>query len=132
LTGPNGFTINGPSGGDASHIGSAGDVNGDGIDALIIGAPDATTGFAFVPGQAFIIFGKKTAFSATINLASLSASDGMVINGVEHGGSFGASVAGVGDINNDGIDDVLIGAPDHHGAGPSFCGQAFVIFGSNT
>ena len=80
-----------------SAVDNAGDVNGDGYDDVIIGAPRPTNvGYAYVYHNS--ASGLATSFS-------WRESD-------EKGGSsYGAAVAGVGDVNNDGYDDVLVGAP---------------------
>ncbi|MFO0844641.1 MAG: FG-GAP-like repeat-containing protein [Gemmataceae bacterium] len=132
LDGAVGFTINGPDSGTASRMSAAGDVNGDGIGDLLVGAPGAKTAPAFVPGKAYVIFGKATGFPAVLNLDSFTAADGMVVVGADHGGKLGDSVAGVGDVNSDGIDDILIGAPGMAPDGPAFKGKAFVVFGSRS
>jgi hypothetical protein len=79
-----------------SAIDNAGDVNGDGYDDVIIGAPRPTNvGYAYV---------FHNSASGLTNSFSWRGSD-------EKGGSsFGTAVAGVGDVNNDGYDDVLVGA----------------------
>ncbi|ELR99332.1 S-layer family protein [Gloeocapsa sp. PCC 73106] len=130
LNGSNGFTINGINSFDQSgvSVSSAGDINGDGIDDLIIGAPNAdTNGFA---GQSYVVFGRNGGFSASLNLSTLNGSNGFAINGVTSGDSSGSSVSSAGDINGDGIDDLIIGA---HYADPngSYSGQSYVVFGSN-
>ncbi|PKO06090.1 MAG: hypothetical protein CVU41_08230 [Chloroflexi bacterium HGW-Chloroflexi-3] len=81
-----------------SAVDNAGDVNGDGYDDVIIGAPRPTNiGYAYV---------YQNSDSGLTSSFSWRGSD-------EKGGSsFGATVAGVGDVNNDGYDDVLVGAPN--------------------
>ena len=112
-----GFRVIGPSTGSwlGYSVSRAGDVNGDGIDDLVIGA----YGYNSSKGAAYVIFGKQGTF-ADINLAktSLSASQqGFRVTGAAKGNQFGYSVSNIGDQNYDGIDDVLIGAP---GAGVSY------------
>jgi len=123
LNGTNGFILNGISGrsyGDIS-VSGAGDVNDDGIDDILIGAclgnDDA--------GQSYVVFGNKEPRPAVINLVDLTGANGFAINGAKEGDFSGKSVHGVGDVNDDGIDDVIIGAPGGNG----FSGQSYVIFG---
>jgi hypothetical protein len=127
-SGSGGFVINGVSADDRSgrSVASAGDVNGDGLDDLIVGA-SADDPNGSLSGASFIIFGKNS--TSTVELSAVEAgTGGFVINGVSSGDSSGGSVAGAGDINGDGLDDVIVGA---YGDDPngSFSGASFVIFG---
>jgi hypothetical protein len=119
-----------------SSVNGAGDVNGDGIDDLIVGAEEARPHgwYETGVGQSYVIFGRQGAhaFPAVFALASLlpggggDGSAGFAVNGVEHDDYAGSAVAGAGDVNGDGIDDILIGAEDHPDPG-----QAYVLFGRN-
>ena len=94
-------------------VASAGDVNGDGIDDLVIGAPGANAGGYVDAGASYVVFGKAGGFDASFDLASLATGDGstgFVINGVAEQDKSGVSVASAGDVNGDGIDDLIIGA----------------------
>jgi Ca2+-binding RTX toxin-like protein len=132
FNGSNGARINGIRAGDNSgfSVSNAGDVNADGIDDIIIGAPSADPNGAD-SGQSYVVFGRTTGFAADINLADLNGSNGARINGIAAGDRSGASVSGAGDVNGDGVDDLLIGAP---GANPNGrdSGQSFVVFGRRT
>ncbi len=124
LNGTNGFTITGAgsfrNGVSASN---AGDLNGDGIDDLVVGTGRANSG----RGEAYVIFGTDGGFSATINAFLLDGSNGFIIRGDADFQNVGESVSSAGDINGDGIDDLLIGA---FGSGNSFTeGETFVLFG---
>ena len=81
-------------------LASAGDVNGDGYDDLLIGADEHDAGAGPV-GGAFLYTGSASGLSATPAWSAL---------GEESNDRFGHSVAGVGDIDNDGFDDIVIGA----------------------
>ena len=125
LNGPNGFVINGVSAGDYSgtSVSVAGDINGDGIDDLIIGAPYANT------GASYVVFGSNLGLPSPLNLSGLNGSNGFVITGSSANDFSGNSVSAAGDINGDGIDDLVIGAP---GASPveAYSGASYVVFGS--
>lgn len=127
LNGTNGFAINGIAESDYSgfSVSSAGDFNGDGIDDLIISAPFAETS----AGQSYIVFGSKEGFSANINLSSLDGINGSVLNGVNPNNYSGNSVSGAGDINGDGVDDLIIGAPYADPNGNTNSGSSYVVFG---
>ncbi|MEH1927871.1 beta strand repeat-containing protein [Nostoc sp.] len=126
LNGTNGFAINGIKADDGSGISvsSAGDINGDGIADLIIGAPNASPNGAS-SGQSYVVFGSKSGFGAQLNLSTLNGTNGFAINGINAKDESGTSVSSAGDINGDGFDDLIIGAPD---AGTK-SGQSYVLFG---
>ena len=90
----------GPS--DASRFGhfvnNAGDVNGDGFEDILVGAPKGTASI-LRSGTAYLYSGQDGALIYTFE-------------GQLQGDDFGASVSPAGDVNGDGFDDVLIGATD--------------------
>ena len=111
LDGSDGFRINGESGEDLSGISvsSAGDFNGDGYDDIIIGAPGAARNGIY-SGSSYVVFGKESGFSGTIELSELDSSDGFRIDGESTYENSGRSVSSAGDVNDDGYDDIIIGA----------------------
>ncbi|EDX87386.1 FG-GAP repeat domain protein [Synechococcus sp. PCC 7335] len=135
LDGSNGFVLNGISEGDrsGSSVSGAGDVNGDGFDDLIISAPGADIN-GTMSGQSYVVFGSDTGFDAALELSSLDGSNGFVLNGINEYDYFGSSVSGAGDINGDGFDDLIIGAPgaDPYRGFPLSIGESYVVFGSDT
>jgi hypothetical protein len=117
-----GFVINGIDPFDYSGMGvsGAGDVNGDGLDDVIVGAPLADPAGNMWAGESYVVFGK--ADGTTVNLTAVAAgSGGFVINGIDPYDRSGRSVSGTGDVNGDGLADVIVGAP-YVNPGPLFYG----------
>ncbi|AUB38875.1 Ca2+-binding protein, RTX toxin-related [Nostoc flagelliforme CCNUN1] len=134
LNGSNGFVINGINEGDYSgvFVSNAGDINGDGIDDLIIGANGASPNGKYRAGGSYVVFGKTSGFGSVLNLSSLDGSNGFVINGINEFDFSGNSVSNAGDINGDGIDDLIIGASGASLNGQRQAGKSYVVFGSNS
>ncbi|MEO1145605.1 MAG: Ig-like domain-containing protein [Cyanobacteria bacterium J06638_22] len=131
LDGSNGFVLNGIDAGDRSgySVSGAGDINGDGIDDLIIGADGADPN-GNTSGASYVVFGSDQGFAASLNLSTLDGSNGFVLNGIAAGDTSGGSVSGAGDINGDGIDDLIIGAYRANPNGNN-SGKSYVVFGSD-
>ncbi len=127
LDGTNGFQINGQFPNDQSgfSVASAGDVNGDGYDDLIIGT--GRTGYA-AAGPSYVVFGKASAFTANLELSALDGSNGFQISGEAVFDRSGYSVASAGDVNDDGYDDLIIGAFGADANGVN-AGATYVVFG---
>jgi VCBS repeat-containing protein len=127
LDGATGFRIDGIGSGDESGfaVSAAGDVNGDGFDDLLIGAYRADADGKLVAGESYVVFGKAGSFGSSIDLSSLNGANGFRIDGINAGDQSGFSVSAAGDVNGDGIDDLVIGAPE----ASSGAGAAYVLFG---
>jgi hypothetical protein len=126
LDGANGFRLAGEAAGDlAGRVSSAGDANGDGYDDFIIGVSNADPNGSG-SGASYLVFG-ASAFAADIDLSALDGSNGFKLSG-ELAGDGAGMVSGAGDVDGDGYDDLIIGAPgaDHNGA---HSGTSYVIFG---
>ena len=104
-------------------VSRAGDVNGDGYDDILIGAPE-NDGNGTNAGQAYLILGKAPGWSMDIDLSAADAS----FIGEDEFDNAGRSVSGAGDVNGDGYDDILIGASGDEEGGYT-AGQAYLILG---
>ena len=133
LDGTNGFVIKGIGESDYSgtSVSSAGDVNGDGIDDVIIGADYADPNGTSNAGESYVVFGSDDGFAKSIDLAALDGTNGFVLKGIDEGDRSGYAVNSAGDVNNDGIDDLIIGAFEAAPDGNNYAGESYVVFGSN-
>jgi FG-GAP repeat/FG-GAP-like repeat len=102
------FTLDDPTAQEGARMGFAvaglGDVNGDGVNDMVVGVPkkDSAGGLPIV-GTAYIFSGKDGTLIRSLDPPSQG--------GLEANGRFGAAVANAGDVNHDGVDDIIIGAP---------------------
>ncbi|MEO1145020.1 MAG: calcium-binding protein, partial [Cyanobacteria bacterium J06638_22] len=79
-----------------------------------------------------VVFGSNQGFASRLNLANLDGNNGFVLNGIDAEDLSGRSVSGAGDINGDGIDDLIIGAVGADPNGNSYAGESYVVFGRQT
>jgi predicted transcriptional regulator len=98
-----------------TSVACAGDVNGDGYDDVVVGAEDFE---ALSAGRVEVFFGGR----------DMDNKPDIVIRKTEQGERFGQSVAGVGDVNHDGYDDIMSGAGGNWTLGQNY-GQAYIFYG---
>jgi hypothetical protein len=140
--GSDGFRINGEEGDQSGWALASGDVDGDKKPELVIGVPFHNPDGSLMAGSAFVL--KGGAMSGDISLASLRPGD-YRIDGAKTQDGAGWSVATSPDLNNDGIGDVLLGAPGvDRPSGPTQApapnsvgpqesiGAGYLVYGSTT
>jgi hypothetical protein len=100
-------------------VASAGDVNGDGYDDIVVGAYQNDDGGSDA-GKAYVYLGSASGLSATAP---------WIVTGEAGDDYFGYAVASAGDVNGDGYDDVIVGAHGNNDGGNDI-GKAYVYLGS--
>jgi Ca2+-binding RTX toxin-like protein len=162
LDGTNGFAFLGTDSGDSTgtSVASLGDINGDGFDDYLIGAPGADTSYLYTntftntyfngyftytitttntytrnyssTGQAYVVLGQGGPMPATLTKDDLNSALGFQIgsNGTSSASQLGRVVAGVGDVNGDGFADMMV-VDNIYVSGTTFV-RASLIFGSAT
>ena len=111
--------LNGAAAGDdfGSSVCTAGDVNGDGYNDVIVGTPNNDAG-GNSAGQAYIYFGG----------VNMDNNEDVILTGAAADDRFGYSVSTAGDLNGDDYSDVIVGAY-HNDAGGTDAGRAYIFFG---
>jgi hypothetical protein len=137
--GSKGFVLNGMPGGErAGDEVATGDINGDSIPDIALGATDADPGGRVSAGDVFVVFGRDVSggapFPPEFELSNLLAAEGgdgsvgFVLHGVDAGDGTGTEVAAA-DLNGDGIGDVIASAEGSDLAGHPDAGRVYVVFG---
>jgi len=127
--GNGGFQIRGETVGDvAGAIRPLGDLNGDGLGDLLVGAFGATSSGRAANGAVYVVFGKTD--GSSVELSAVAAGiGGFKIIGEAAGDSAGIAFDGVGDFNGDGAPDVAIGAIGNDSNGLTNNGAAYIVYG---
>jgi hypothetical protein len=112
------------AGDSASHVAGAGDVDGDGLDDLLLGAVFNDDGGSDA-GKAYLVLAASLAMDAEV---SLSTADRAFV--CEAAGDWGGSVSSAGDADGDGLDDILVGAP-YNDDGGSDAGKAYLMLAAS-
>ncbi len=87
---------------------SGGDFNNDGINDLLIGSPEAAVRGGIPQGAAFVVFGQSSWNGGEIQLNSIDQNQGRIFMGDKPNDETGAAITSAGDMNGDGVDDILV------------------------
>ncbi|MCC7265024.1 MAG: DUF642 domain-containing protein [Candidatus Latescibacteria bacterium] len=121
-----GFRVALPAGADMVSVDTAGDINGDGFDDFAINTRTHPENSWYAVGVAYIVYGGRD-FGASLDLENLDGSNGFRITGDPNALGLGVSVSGAGDLNGDGLDDLVVSDQKSWSSG-----HAYVIYGQNT
>ncbi|MCW5734037.1 MAG: FG-GAP repeat protein [Enhydrobacter sp.] len=125
LDGSNGFRLTGVGAGNRSGFSVASaDVNGDGFADMIVGASGPYGDYS----AGYVVYGKGTGFGATVELADLNGSNGFKVSKVSKFSRAGENVAAAGDVNGDGVGDMLFGTQVLFGSRTGFPANVDLVF----
>jgi hypothetical protein len=110
----------------ATSVAGGGDVDGDGLDDLLIGARLADHPPVGTGGAVFVVLGASLEPGEDLELEDAHA----ILYGESPGDQAGMAVAWAGDVDGDGLDDVLVGAPSHDGPWTG-SGRVYLLLGAS-
>jgi hypothetical protein len=131
-SGPHGLVLEGTEFGEqvGSSLAGLGDVNGDGLGDIAVGAPGGSPSTGAGAGRVYVIYGHRGPYT-TIRLNSLN-DLGFQIKGAAAGDALGSAVAAAGDVNGDGRMDLLLGSRNELILDRGSAGAAYIIFGQTS
>lgn len=106
--------------GAGAAVAGAGDLNGDGLADIAVGAPASSASLRLFAGSVYVVFGKRS--SDPVDLDALG-EGGYRIDGDRVGDNLGGEVTGAGDVNGDGRADLAMAKGSSGG---------YVVFGKAT
>jgi hypothetical protein len=113
-------------------VSTAGDLNGDGLDDMILGAIQSDPNNREDSGQVYVIFANRFGQPANLELSTLNGTNGFKITGDQSDDNLGLYANELGDFNGDGLDDFVLGTNEASSNGFSRSGDAYVVFGSTS
>lgn len=132
LDGTNGFAVHGLKQADflGYFLSGDGDVNGDGLDDLVIGAAGGDPDGVLDAGESYVIFGRSGGYTAVFDQTTLNGNNGFQLDGFNTGNQAVRSNS-AGDVDGDGLADIVIGEPSADPGGILDAGQGYVVRGSD-
>ncbi len=112
----------------AGVVAGPGDVNGDGKADILVGAEQARQQDGTLSGAAYLVFGPVSGSLSLDKVLNLGDAD-LRLYGEDDGDALGASLAGAGDVDQDGLADFLIGAPGRDAGGAEDAGAVYLLLG---
>ncbi|MEW6073311.1 MAG: integrin alpha [Planctomycetota bacterium] len=110
-----------------SSLGGLGDMDGDGLGDLVVGAPGVDDGGTYYSDRGAVWILILNGDGMVKSEQKISATAGGFGGGLDSGDSFGAAVAAAGDLDSDGVGDLVVGAPYDDDGGES-CGAVWILF----
>jgi hypothetical protein len=111
----------------------AGDFNGDGLADVMFSTPTASAGGKTQAGRLFIMFGQKNQLG-DFTIEDVDSHLGtqlpaIIFEGENEFDNFGTRIVAVADVNGDGLDDILVAAPNADAPNKLDCGKIYLIYG---
>lgn len=107
-------------------VAGIGDVNRDGFADFIVSSPGIDSNFGPESGDSFVVYGNASGALPSFSNSAIGALSGFKISNANPVGNLGYDATGIGDINGDGMDDVLVSSG--FSAGP----VVYVVYGNAT